>query len=103
MRFKDDLQKYIHYHGQIDLGYYLLSEMTKEIALPKHPLIQAIDIATGASQDRYKHCRKQAMKLIRDIIRQKKVFNYDTSTDEIFLEKIKSLANALSEGEPENK
>lgn len=101
MRFKDDLQKYIHYHGQIDLGYYLLSEMANEISLPKHPLIQVIDKATGASEERYKYCRKQAMKLIRDIIRQKKIFNYDTSRDEEFLQKIKELPTKTVEAKME--
>lgn len=91
MKFRDDLQKWIYYHGQIDLGYYLLSEMSKEMNLPKHPLILAIDEATGASGDRFKNNKAAALKLIKDIIRQKKIYNYDTMIDEKFLSEIKLL------------
>lgn len=91
MRFKDDAQRYIYYHGQIDLGYYLLNEMSKVMALPKHPLVEMIDQATGASNEDFKRWRKEAIKLISDIIRHKKAYNYDTSYDETFLNEVKTL------------
>lgn len=91
MRFENDLQKYIYYHGQIDLGYYLLGEMAKVMALPKHPLIAAIDAATGVGDAEFIRFRKQAIKLIVCIIRQKKIYNYDVSYDQEFLKQVKAL------------
>jgi len=71
MKFKDDLQREIYYHSQIDYCYFVLGELSEQ---PQ--TIQSI---------------KTCIEMVKCIVLQKPKLNIDNSKDIELLKEFKSL------------
>jgi len=91
MRFKDNIQKWIYYTGQIDYCYYRIKSLSDKLNEPKTPIDAMIDKASGFSKQQFDEIAKEIKYLSGVIIKCKKKLGYETATDESLLETIKKL------------
>lgn len=91
MRFKDDVQKWIYYTGQIDYCYYRIKSLSDKLNEPKTGLEYAIDKATGFEKHLINEIKTEIKYLSGVIIRCKKKLGHDTKTDQELLAAIKRL------------
>ena len=79
---------------EIDFSYFALSEIQKKLneQAPKNGFERAIDEATGYAKSQTEKYKKDAIGLIKCIIKNKKKINADYSNDEKTLEGLLSLS-----------
>lgn len=78
-------------YAVIDLCYYGLQELQKELNKPKIPLYVMIDQATGFDKAQAKENKETAVELLEQIIKAKKIIEADYSNDEKMIDKIQIL------------
>lgn len=98
MKFKDDLQKEIHYRSQIDYCYWMLQEISQHHGQMQNPLAAMIDEATGFNKAKVKEKINDCIYLIKTVIRCKPkcLAGYDVTEDKKFLKELNKL-NSLTD------
>lgn len=80
-------------YATIDLCYYGLRELNKEISKPKNGLHIMIDNATGFAEHQNKERTETAIQLLEQIIEAKKKIEANYEIDTKMLNEIISLTN----------
>lgn len=73
----------------IDFCYWRLGDLNKKLDKLKHPIERMIDTACG--YDETKEIREEIISLLEQIIKSKKIIEYNSTGDELALEKVKNL------------
>lgn len=91
MRFKDDLERLIYYHSQIDYCYWRISEISKHTGKSECPMDAMVDAATGFDKALVKARIKEVKYLVKTIIRLKPKIGFEPTGDKEFLKAINVL------------
>ena len=78
-------------YAQIDLNYYFIEHLQKELSKPRTSLEIMIDDATGYGKERIKKMKDEAISLISEIIECKKKIEAPIERDVEFLNGLKQL------------
>jgi heterodisulfide reductase subunit A-like polyferredoxin len=83
--------------AELDLCYYFLENlMVKKSERDKrHPLVKAIDVATGFDKEEEKEEAETGIELFKRIIAAKEVLGYETETTKESLATFKKLTNHI--------
>ncbi len=75
-------------YARIDFCYGMLDEIMKELSNPISPIERMIDNATGHGLNSVTKHRVDAIKLVEEIIRSKKIIEADYSVDSQTLDRL---------------
>ena len=95
MRFKDSVQRELHYRSQIDYCYYAIREIDKEHNKPKSPLVAAVDRATGYGKEKDKIHTSTVIGLMKTVVRCKTALGIDCDGDKEALKAALKLQRIL--------
>lgn len=77
-------------YARIDLRYYGIEQLSKDLNKPRSPLEIMIDEQTGYGKEKNRKDIKTAIELIKGIIADKKIIEADYSGDEKFLNELRN-------------
>jgi len=78
-------------YAKIDLLYYGLAELQKELNIKRSPIVEAIDNASGYTAAKLKDNKDVVIDIIKQIIENKKIIEADYSGDGKILNEVNNL------------